>query len=164
MLHELFLGKKEKGGKTKPVAIEAKAAMPALNTGLMNVLGWTLPTTKLTYPFLSVKEIAKVIDPDLGQYKANFDDIEKGADESARWYSRYEMEDEANEYIDEIVGIPDENDDTIAIEDNGTDDNLENDTVHSEKATELENKSSTLTEFVNTTETLDDETLSVDPV
>ena len=153
-----------KGGKTKPVAIEAKAAMPALNTGLMNVEGWTLPTTELTYPFLSVKEIAKVIDPDLGQYKANFEDIEKGADESARWYSRYEVEDEANAYIDEIVGIQDENDDTIAMEDNGTDYNLENDTVHSEKATELENKSSTLTEFVNTTETLGDETLSVDPV
>ena len=153
-----------KGGKTKPVAIEAKTAMPGLNTGLMNVSGWTLPTTELSYPFLSVKEVAKAVDPDLGQYKANFEDIEKGADESARWYSRYEVEDEANEYIDEILGIQDENDDTIAIEDNGTDDNLENDTVHSEKATELENKSSNLTEFANTTETLGGETLSVDPV
>ena len=46
------------------------------------------------------------------------------------------MEDEANEYIDEILGIQDENHDTIALEDNGTDDNLENDTVHSEKIIE----------------------------
>ena len=63
--------------------------------------------TELPIPFS--KEVAKAVDPDLGQYKANFEDIEKGADESARWYSRYEVEDEANEYIDEILGIQDEN-------------------------------------------------------
>ena len=66
-----------KGGKTTPIAIEAKAGMAGLNTGLIGMKGWALPTTQMTYPFLSVKDIAKMADPDLGQYKVHFDDVEK---------------------------------------------------------------------------------------
>jgi hypothetical protein len=106
-----------KGGKTTPIAIEAKAGMAGLNTGLIGMKGWALPTTQMTYPFLSVKDIAKMADPDLGQYKVHFDDVEKAPDEVARWYSRYEIEDEANEYLEEIEVLDESDNDMLSEED-----------------------------------------------
>ena len=137
-----------RGGKTTPIAIEAKTQMAGLNTGLMNVKGWTLPTTQMTYPFLAVKDIAKMADPDLGQYKVHFEDIEKAPDETTRWYSRYEMDEETNEYFDEV----DENHES----DNGM--------TSEEDETEPEPNGTPTTETSNMleTETDDDETSDVE--
>ena len=137
-----------RGGKTTPIAIEAKTQMAGLNTGLMNVKGWTLPTTQMTYPFLAVKDIAKMADPDLGQYKVHFEDIEKAPDETTRWYSRYEMDEETNEYFDEV----DENHES------------DNDMTSEEDETEPEPNGTPTTETSNMleTETDDDETSDVE--
>ena len=137
-----------RGGKTTPIAIEAKTQMAGLNTGLMNVKGWTLPTTQMTYPFLAVKDIAKMADPDLGQYKVHFEDIEKAPDETTRWYSRYEMDEETNEYFDEV----DENHES------------DNDMTSEEDETEPEPNGTPTTETSNMleTETGDDETSDVE--
>ena len=137
-----------RGGKTTPIAIEAKTQMVGLNTGLMNVKGWTLPTTQMTYPFLAVKDIAKMADPDLGQYKVHFEDIEKAPDETTRWYSRYEMDEETNEYFDEV----DENHES------------DNDMTSEEDETEPEPNGTPTTETSNMleTETDDDETSDVE--
>ena len=137
-----------RGGKTTPIAIEAKTQMAGLNTGLMNVKGWTLPTTQMTYPFLAVKDIAKMADPDLGQYKVHFEDIEKAPDETTRWYSRYEMDEETNEYFGEV----DENHES------------DNDMTSEEDETEPEPNGTPTTETSNMleTETDDDETSDVE--
>lgn len=137
-----------RGGKTTPIAIEAKTQMAGLNTGLMNVKGWTLPTTQMTYPFLAVKDIAKMADPDLGQYKVHFEDIEKAPDETTRWYSRYEMDEETNEYFDEV----DENHES------------DDDMTSEEDETEPEPNGTPTTETSNMleTETGDDETSDVE--
>ena len=137
-----------RGGKTTPIAIEAKTQMAGLNTGLMNVKGWTLPTTQMTYPFLAVKDIAKMADPDLGQYKVHFEDIEKAPDETTRWYSRYEMDEETNEYFDEV----DENHES------------DNDMTSEDDETESEPNGTPTTETSNMleTETDDDETSDVE--
>ena len=137
-----------RGGKTTPIAIEAKTQMAGLNTGLMNVKGWTLPTTQMTYPFLAVKDIAKMADPDLGQYKVHFEDIEKAPDETTRWYSRYEMDEETNEYFGEV----DENHES------------DNDMTSEEDETEPEPNGTPTTETSNMleTETGDDETSDVE--
>ena len=137
-----------RGGKTTPIAIEAKTQMAGLNTGLMNVKGWTLPTTQMTYPFLAVKDIAKMADPDLGQYKVHFEDIEKAPDETTRWYSRYEMDEETNEYFDEV----DENHES------------DDDMTSEEDETEPEPNGTPTTETSNMleTETDDDETSDVE--
>ena len=137
-----------RGGKTTPIAIEAKTQMAGLNTGLMNVKGWTLPTTQMTYPFLAVKDIAKMADPDLGQYKVHFEDIEKAPDETTRWYSRYEMDEETNEYFDEV----DENHES------------DNDMTSEDGETEPEPNGTPTTETSNMleTETGDDETSDVE--
>ena len=137
-----------RGGKTTPIAIEAKTQMAGLNTGLMNMKGWTLPTTQMTYPFLAVKDIAKMADPDLGQYKVHFEDIEKAPDETTRWYSRYEMDEETNEYFDEV----DENHES------------DNDMTSEEDETEPEPNGTPTTETSNMleTETDDDETSDVE--
>ena len=137
-----------RGGKTTPIAIEAKTQMAGLNTGLMNVKGWTLPTTQMTYPFLAVKDIAKMADPDLGQYKVHFEDIEKAPDETTRWYSRYEMDEETNEYFDEV----DENHES------------DNDMTSEDGETEPEPNGTPTTETSNMleTETEDDETSDVE--
>ena len=137
-----------RGGKTTPIAIEAKTQMAGLNTGLMNVKGWTLPTTQMTYPFLAVKDIAKMADPDLGQYKVHFEDIEKAPDETTRWYSRYEMDEETNEYFGEV----DENHES------------DNDMTSEEGETEPEPNGTPTTETSNMleTETDDDETSDVE--
>ena len=137
-----------RGGKTTPIAIEAKTQMAGLNTGLMNVKGWTLPTTQMTYPFLAVKDIAKMADPDLGQYKVHFEDIEKAPDETTRWYSRYEMDEETNEYFDEV----DENHES------------DNDMTREDDETEPEPNGTPTTETSNMleTETDDDETSDVE--
>ena len=134
-----------RGGKTTPIAIEAKTQMAGLNTGLMNMKGWTLPTTQMTYPFLAVKDIAKMADPDLGQYKVHFEDIEKAPDETTRWYSRYEMDEETNEYFDEV----DENHES------------DNDMTSEEDETEPEPNGTPTTETSNMleTETDDDDEL-----
>ena len=137
-----------RGGKTTPIAIEAKTQMAGLNTGLMNMKGWALPTTQMTYPFLAVKDIAKMADPDLGQYKVHFEDIEKAPDETTRWYSRYEMDEETNEYFDEV----DENHES------------DNDMTSEEDETEPEPNGTPTTETSNMleTETDDDETSDVE--
>jgi hypothetical protein len=137
-----------RGGKTTPIAIEAKTQMAGLNTGLMNVKGWTLPTTQMTYPFLAVKDIAKMADPDLGQYKVHFEDIEKAPDETTRWYSRYEMDEETNEYFDEV----DENHES------------DNDMTSEDDETEPEPNGTPTTETSNMLEmeTDDDETSDVE--
>ena len=137
-----------RGGKTTPIAIEAKTQMAGLNTGLMNMKGWTLPTTQMTYPFLAVKDIAKMADPDLGQYKVHFEDIEKAPDETTRWYSRYEMDEETNEYFDEV----DENHES------------DNDMTSEDDETESEPNGTPTTETSNMleTETDDDETSDVE--
>ncbi|CAL6436799.1 unnamed protein product [Bathycoccus prasinos] len=137
-----------RGGKTTPIAIEAKTQMAGLNTGLMNVKSWALPTTQMTYPFLAVKDIAKMADPDLGQYKVHFEDIEKAPDETTRWYSRYEMDEETNEYFDEV----DENHES------------DNDMTSEDDETEPETNGTPTTETSNMleTETDDGETSDVE--
>ena len=153
-----------RGGKTTPIAIEAKTQMAGLNTGLMNVKGWTLPTTQMTYPFLAVKDIAKMADPDLGQYKVHFEDIEKAPDETTRWYSRYEMDEETNEYFDEVDenhesdnGMTSEEDETEP-EPNGTP------TTETSNMLETETDDDELPEFETKIEESNGKVHSVDPV
>lgn len=164
-----------RGGKTTPIAIEAKTQMAGLNTGLMNVKGWTLPTTQMTYPFLAVKDIAKMADPDLGQYKVHFEDIEKAPDETTRWYSRYEMDEETNEYFDEVDENHESDDDMTSEEDetepepNGTpttetSNMLETETGDDETSDVEDEDDDELPEFETKIEESNGKVHSVDPV
>ena len=153
-----------RGGKTTPIAIEAKTQMAGLNTGLMNVKGWTLPTTQMTYPFLAVKDIAKMADPDLGQYKVHFEDIEKAPDETTRWYSRYEMDEETNEYFDE-VGENHESDNDMTSEDDETEPEPNGTpTTETSNMLETETDDDELPEFETKIEESNGKVHSVDPV
>ena len=153
-----------RGGKTTPIAIEAKTQMAGLNTGLMNVKGWTLPTTQMTYPFLAVKDIAKMADPDLGQYKVHFEDIEKAPDETTRWYSRYEMDEETNEYFDEVDENHESDNDMTSEEDETEPEPNGTPTTETSNMLETETDDDELPEFETKIEESNGKVHSVDPV
>ena len=153
-----------RGGKTTPIAIEAKTQMAGLNTGLMNVKGWTLPTTQMTYPFLAVKDIAKMADPDLGQYKVHFEDIEKAPDETTRWYSRYEMDEETNEYFGEVDENHESDNDMTSEEDETEPEPNGTPTTETSNMLETETDDDELPEFETKIEESNGKVHSVDPV
>lgn len=76
------------GGTDRPIEIDAKSGLVGVNTGLLRVTGWALPTTQLSHPLFSVRDAANLVDPDLGQYKVHFEEMEKTLGVDTLWSSR----------------------------------------------------------------------------